>query len=134
MSPSEPVVLRPSVVRVPRRRFADSMISIVAAMLLVGAGGVAGALLQRAEMRAARSQAELAVAYSLASKERDELRALALDGCRARQEIRLRQLRADCDSGRLRNGECAEGQYRMDPCRRYAPPEPAGQCLYPGTC
>jgi hypothetical protein len=125
MGTSEPVELRPGLVRVPRRRFGESMRSIAAAIMLVGAGAVAGAVLQRAEMRAVTSKAEAAAADARASEAREEVREIALDACLARHELRRLTFDADCAAGRVAPTTCArnraEGQYRMRPCSQYLP-------------
>jgi hypothetical protein len=138
MSTWEPVELRPGLVRVPRRRLRDSLMSVVAAMLLVGAGGVAGAALQRAETRVAATKAEGAAAEMRVSAAREEVRAIALDACRAREQLRRLALDAECAAGRGSKIHCdrgGEGQYRFDPCSRYLPDDWLhGACPFPGAC
>jgi hypothetical protein len=64
---------------------------------------------------------------------RREVRQLSLEVCLARLEVERMMLRDRCAAGTASQMECSpgEGQYRMDPCARYRPPEP---CPFPGSC
>ena len=138
MGPPEPIELRPNVVRARRSAFLESLPSILAAIVLVGVGVLAGAALQRAATHESSMKPEAAAADALTTDLRDEVRAAALKVCRAQQELRRVELRMDCIRGRASKRDCggAEGQYRMDPCDRYVPHElrSAERCPFPGSC
>jgi hypothetical protein len=57
---------------------------------------------------------------------RREVRQLSLEVCLARHEVERSMLRERCAAGTASKKECSpgEGQYRMDPCARYRPPDP----------
>jgi hypothetical protein len=115
----------------------ESLPSILAAIVLVGVGVFAGAAFDRAATHTASTKAETA-ANARTSQLRDEIHRAALEACRARQEVRLLELRLGCAAGSESKKDCsssAEGQWRIDPCYRYLPSEPfPDRCPFPGRC
>jgi hypothetical protein len=67
---------------------------------------------------------------------RREVRQLSLEVCLARLEVERSMLRERCAAGTASKKECSpgEGQYRMDPCRRFRPTSEIDRCPFPGSC
>lgn len=66
----------------------------------------------------------------------EEIRRLSLEACLARVEVDRMKLRDACAAGTAGKMACSsgEGQYRMDPCARYQPPQHLDACPFPGSC
>jgi hypothetical protein len=122
-----------------RPRLRRSRIAAWLALAVVAAGIAGGVLLvppvrraQPIELTVGRSADDRATAALL----REEIRQISLAACEARVEVDRMLLRKECEAGTASRFACGrdEGQFRVDPCRRYRPPSELDGCPFPGSC